>query len=400
LLERTDMLLGAGLSGGIMRNNGRYTAAEEAAAMGAGDLFAITDAHSIHTNVSFPGHEHASLYDITTIEPPVRSALEHLGVTVLTQRRIISVRVEGDTVLSVGTADGETWEAGAFVDATGSAGPMGSCTKHGNGCAMCMFRCPSFGPRQGVTKLAGAREIALEGPRPAPGVFSGSCDLIKTSLSREIVSKLDRDGVAVVPLPRSFINKSKLSSKACQQYALDAYAENLVVLDNGHAKIMTPYFPLEHLRQVPGFECARYAEPLAGGKGNSVRYLSIAERDDTLKVIGLANLFCCGEKCGPYVGHTEAILTGAVAGRNAAAAAAGAGLLRLTRNTVTGDLIAVALDERPSAARFSSTLTFAGGAFFEMKKERVLYTTDARLIRSRVRSEGLEGVFGRPVTAP
>jgi len=34
LIERTDMLLGTGLVGGIMRNNGRYTAAEEMIAMG------------------------------------------------------------------------------------------------------------------------------------------------------------------------------------------------------------------------------------------------------------------------------------------------------------------------------------------------------------------------------
>ena len=39
LLERTDMLLGTGLVGGIMRNNGRYTATEEMIAMGGGDLF-------------------------------------------------------------------------------------------------------------------------------------------------------------------------------------------------------------------------------------------------------------------------------------------------------------------------------------------------------------------------
>lgn len=34
LLERTDMLLGTGLVGGIYRNNGRYTAAEEMIAIG------------------------------------------------------------------------------------------------------------------------------------------------------------------------------------------------------------------------------------------------------------------------------------------------------------------------------------------------------------------------------
>ena len=34
LFEKTDMLLGLGNVGGIMRNNGRYTAAEENIALG------------------------------------------------------------------------------------------------------------------------------------------------------------------------------------------------------------------------------------------------------------------------------------------------------------------------------------------------------------------------------
>lgn len=43
LCEKTDMLLGLGNVGGIMRNNGRFTAAEENIALGAGELFDITD---------------------------------------------------------------------------------------------------------------------------------------------------------------------------------------------------------------------------------------------------------------------------------------------------------------------------------------------------------------------
>jgi len=43
LLERTDMLLGTGLVGGIMRNNGRFTATEEMIAMGGGDLFEVIE---------------------------------------------------------------------------------------------------------------------------------------------------------------------------------------------------------------------------------------------------------------------------------------------------------------------------------------------------------------------
>ncbi|MGE5542892.1 MAG: FAD-dependent oxidoreductase [Bacillota bacterium] len=398
LLERTDMLLGAGLSGGIMRNNGRYTATEEAIAMGAGDLFAVTDRYSRHTGIEFPGHRHASLYDIARIEPAVRKAVEGAGVGILTQRRIISVKVDSGSIVSVGTADGETWAAGAFVDATGSSGPMGSCMKNGNGCAMCMFRCPSFGPRQGISRLAGARETALQGQRPAPGVFSGSCDLMKGSLSEEIVSKLDRYGAVVVPLPPELVNASKLSSKACQQYALPEFAENLILLDNGCVKLMTPYMPIETLRQIPGFEYARYAEPLSGGKGNSIRYVAIAARDSTLRVDGLANLFCCGEKSGPYVGHTEAIVTGALAGRNAAATAAGLQPLELSRNTAIGDFIAIAGDESRDTGGFARTLTFAGASFFERMKQRGLYTIDKQAIRQRVRQDGLEGIFERPVT--
>ncbi len=306
-------------------------------------------------------------------------------------------RIERRDGRIIGTADGETWEAAAFVDATGSAGPMGSCSRYGNGCAMCMFRCPSFGPRQGLSRLAGAREHAVIGQRPEPGVFSGSCDLVKSSLDSAIIGTLEQRGVVVVPLPEELVNRSKLATKACQQYALGPYAENLVILDNGYAKMMTPYMPLDDLRKIPGFERARYAEPLAGGRGNSIRYTSIAERDLSLRVAGVENLFCCGEKSGPYVGHTEAIATGALAGRNAAARAAGKSPLVLTRNTAVGDFIAMAVDDLSAAGGFPRTLTFAGAAFFERMKERGLYTTDRVEIAARVRSEGLEGVFERPV---
>ena len=59
LFEKTDMLLGLGNVGGIMRNNGRFTASEELIALGAGDLINLTDKNSRHKNIAFPGHEHA-----------------------------------------------------------------------------------------------------------------------------------------------------------------------------------------------------------------------------------------------------------------------------------------------------------------------------------------------------
>ena len=41
LLEKTDLLLGLGNVGGIMRNNGRFTAAEENIALGASELLRL-----------------------------------------------------------------------------------------------------------------------------------------------------------------------------------------------------------------------------------------------------------------------------------------------------------------------------------------------------------------------
>ena len=54
LFEKTDLLLGLGNIGGIMRNNGRFTASEELIELGAGELIAICDKNSRHKGISFP----------------------------------------------------------------------------------------------------------------------------------------------------------------------------------------------------------------------------------------------------------------------------------------------------------------------------------------------------------
>ena len=59
IYEKTDLLLGLGNVGGIMRNNGRYTASEELIALGGGDLIKITDRVTTHKDIEFPGHKHA-----------------------------------------------------------------------------------------------------------------------------------------------------------------------------------------------------------------------------------------------------------------------------------------------------------------------------------------------------
>ena len=76
-----------------MRNNGRFTAAEENVAMGAHELFEITDRCSRHVNIDFPGHQHASLYDVTKVEPCVRRLLREKGVDIRLMARAVDVVV-------------------------------------------------------------------------------------------------------------------------------------------------------------------------------------------------------------------------------------------------------------------------------------------------------------------
>lgn len=75
LMERTDMLLGTGLVGGIMRNNGSYSATEELIAMGGVEIFEAIDNNYLHSEICFPGHDHASLYNVATMEPIIRGLL-------------------------------------------------------------------------------------------------------------------------------------------------------------------------------------------------------------------------------------------------------------------------------------------------------------------------------------
>lgn len=395
LLEKTDMLLGLGNVGGIMRNNGRYTAAEENIALGADEIFALTDRLSRHVNVDFPGHAHASLYDVIKMEPAVRRMLSEKGIRILTIARAIDVVLDstGKTLKALSLADGRTVEGDVFVETTGSTGPMGNCLAYGNGCSMCVLRCPAFGPRVSLTQKAGLVDIIGRRKGGAFGAFSGSGKLAKESLSEEIQQQLNETGVAVIPLPAELIAPEKLDLKVCQQYALEEFAENVILLDTGHAKIMTPFFPLEKLRRIPGFEDARYIDPYAGGKGNSIRYLSVAERDNSMHVRGLENMLCGGEKSGLFVGHTEAISTGSLAGHNAVRWLKGLQPLELPDQLAIGDLISYANESLKTEDGLYTRYTFAGAEFFRRMKERGLYTTDSQEIRQRVKRAGLENIY-------
>ena len=235
LYEKTDLLLGLGNVGGIMRNNGRYTASEELIALGGGDLIKLTDKCARHANIEFPGHKHATLYDVNIIEGVVRDHLKSLGIHLHLESRVKDVDVENKKIRGILLSDDTYVKGDVFIETTGSTGPMGNCLRYGNGCSMCILRCPAFGPRLSISARCGVSDIQGERNGDALGAFSGSCKLAKESLSNEIREQLDKTGVVVLKVPKEDVNYGKLSTKVCQQYALKEFAENIVLLDTGHA---------------------------------------------------------------------------------------------------------------------------------------------------------------------
>ena len=392
LYERTDLLLGVGNVGGIMRNNGRFTAAEELINLGSGEFIEIMDSIALHKNMEFPGHKHAWLCDVGRAEPIVRRYLLNKGVKIFFKSRVIDVERQQNKIKSLILADKSTVVGDVFIESTGSTGSMPNCIKYGNGCTMCTLRCPSFGTRVSISEKAGIKDKVGERKNGLNGAMSGSCEISRESISRDVLKNLAKDGVAIIPIPKEDIHLEKLDNKVCQQYATLEFAENVILLDTGHIKLMTSYYPLDKLRKIKGLENSVYIDPIAGGNGNSIRYLAASPRDNKMKINGLENLFCAGEKSGFFVGHTEAMTTGTLAGYNAVQYLKGKDLLELPRDLATGDIIAYANDKIAEDNLYERP-TFSGAEYFERMKDIGLYTINKDEVRERVRRLNLTNIF-------
>ena len=95
------------------------------------------------------------------------------------------------------------------------------------------------------------------------------------------------------------------------------------------------------------------------------------------------------------MGHTEAIVTGSLAGYNAARLVAGLEPLVLPDTTLLGDIIAYVRTQVTTPEGLGNRYTFSGARYFERLKQKGMYTTDVEAIRARVRSQGLEGCSTR-----
>lgn len=397
LLERMDMLTGIGLVGGVMRNNGRFTAAEEMIALGGGDLFEACDSIS-RFDLDVPGWAHASIYNAIKLESVFERALKQVGVEIRLTSRARDVKKQADGLTAVVLDNGEEIRGDAFVDATGTAGGMSNCRKYGNGCVCCFLRCPTFGDRVSIAGKAGIRETKSLRGADDFGAVSAAFHIVKESVDPDIIQELERKGMVLIPLPPELVNWEKSEHLTASQNRLDVLVENICLVDNGMCKVLVQqWMPLQELRSVKGFEHARMLDPYSAGIGNSIRYLAMTPRENTLQAKGVQNLFSAGEKAGQIVGHTEAAVTGVLAGHNAVRCALGKDLLELPRTLTVGDFIAFVPEYMRTDEGLRKRVSFGGGPYFGRMKESGLYSIDLPAIARRVADSGLAGILGRKI---
>ncbi|MDD3839631.1 MAG: FAD-dependent oxidoreductase [Clostridia bacterium] len=393
LIERTDMLLGTGLVGGIMRNNGRYTGAEEAILMGAFELFEICDNCSVHKNIDFPFHKHASIYDSVCVYKQIIRLLREYNVNILTNRRAKELEVSNRQIRCIVLDDNKKIYGDAFIDCTGSAGPPSLCRRYGNGCVMCIMRCPTFGGRISLSDTIRQETIICKNRNGSIGAMSGSCKINKATIDKAIIDKIEQKGFVIIPVDLDILPFKK-TDKVCQQYTAEIYENNIIMLDAGNfIKMMKSFLPLSVLHSIEGFENARYDDPYAGSVGNSIRFTTVSPRDNYMKVLNTDNLFCAGECSGPIVGHTEAIITGALAGCNASNYIQGKQLVELSTQTACGDFINFSNKIIDRNNQVFHKVTMSGSVYFDRMKQKKLYTVQPEKIENRIKELKYKDLF-------
>ncbi|MFC1968225.1 FAD-dependent oxidoreductase [Chloroflexota bacterium] len=396
LLERTDMLSGAGLRAGRMNPNGRLVAAEEAKAIGGGELFEALESIVLHR-----GHivdvEHEYTYDLARVDPAMRQVVRAAGLELRLENRAVDVVKEDGVVKAVILDGGERISGDAFIDCSGGTGGVGICTKYGKGCPMCLFKCPAFGDRVSIATRAGAPELMYVRPDGTPGGLGAATQVFKESLSPELRSRLEDERAISIPLPKELIDYTKESTLGAVRSRAQFEHINLVDAGLTGKLVASGPMPLATLRNVPGFEKAVLENPWVGAKLSKIGSMSMTPRDDSLKVKGFHNLFVAGDKAGPGNGIAEAIITGIVAGNNAARVAMGAAPLILPRDCVIGDFIAYTGEMMEVAEGPSLRASMEHGAYLDRMKQRGFYPATPAAIHKRISDLGLAGILDKKV---
>ena len=419
LVERTDQLMGVGLHSGIFYNDGRQAGTEELKAMGGGWIVDIIENPPVllypRTDMSWSAVDdlvqkvHASaIFHCMKAEVAIREYLRGIGVQLVFANKAVDVQMgraqnaQGDVVLKVQLEKGQMLEADAFVDGTGGAGGVQICKEYGYGCVECMLRCNSFGDRVSIATKAGAPELRKIRDSKHGGGFGGlssACSFYDDSIDPELLAEIKKEGSVKIAVPEEVQNMTKIGLSTNLPYD-PSHVKSIKCAYPGFFKANGMVFmPLDDVRKLKGMEYARYSDPLGGGVGNAVRFMSMAPRDDSLRVIGFRNLFVAGEKGGPNVGIQECMVTGALAGFNAARVAFGWEPMALPRETVIGDFVAYVGEMMKTEKGLTATYSMTKPPYRTRMGEKGWWSKSVPQAvveaKARIAKQGLTGIMAQ-----
>ncbi len=397
LLERTDMLAGVAVRTGDTRGDGWFVAQHELRFLGGGEIFNILESIKIYEGVHFPDIEkHAFIFNTGLIEPRTREALQEAGVEVALESRVVGVMKEDGRLRAVKLGDGSLIEGEAFVDCTGTRGGLAQCNRYGKGCVMCLVKCCIFGDRVSVVEKAGGKEWHRIRADGTPGRISTGLSVYKDTLAPWLKEKMEKEGLLRVPVPADLVDLSKLGLMGAGRSR--EFVENLILGDIGPVAKIFGFISvsLGQLRKIPGFENVQVEHPGSARYGH-VSALAMAFRDNSMKVEGFENIFCAGDKAGE-TSIDAAIVTGYLAGHNAANCAAGRKFLVLPRSLAIGDWVAFSGERYCSGeGQRKASYVMSRGEYWERMQQTGLYTDSVEQIERRVSEAGLSGVLSQRI---
>ena len=391
LLERTDMLSGAGLRAARLYHDLKIVGAEEAKALGGPEVFEALESIMLHRG-NIIGEENALIYNTVLVDTTMRKIVEAAGIELHMESRAVGVEKEKGTLKAVITHSGERLSGDAFVDASGTFGGLSNCIKYGHGCVMCHNRCLYFGDRVSIATKAGAEELHWTRPDGTPGAIGAAIALYKESLSAELRARLKQEGAFSIPIPEELIDYSRLKQLAAARGPSEVSHINLVNIGLVAKCVGIGNFRLDSLRKIPGFENAQIECPMGGGGYNFVGYMSFTPRENSLRAKGFANLFIAGDKTG-IPGIVESTFNGVLAGSNAARLTFGKEPIELPRSTAIGDMIAYRGERMASSEEMRVPLSMAHGIYCERMKELGLDSPDPAVIHKRIAALGLTNIL-------
>lgn len=358
---------------------------------GTSDIIQLMESLAIHTKPEFDVPKGNVTFDVTRIEEGTRKLIEEAGIKVRYRSRVADVEMAGNQMVAALLEDGTQIKADAFVDATGRTGGVEWCEKLGQGCVQCMLKCTIFGDRVSIAAKAGVPDRE-ENWNYFPMPF-----IAMESLSGEMRGRIEGTpgGYSYHSIPgelleRDFTSEWRRSDRPVTTRIKGKQEGKLEVVHVPFAKC-TLNLPLQWWRHITGFENAWLVQPLSAD-GETVGTGFCAQREDTMRVKGLANLFAGGLRSGRFSAFVEVMMAGDLAGHNAARHALGMEPLPYPSSIMAGFFF----NEVNSGCTPNDWIGL--GLEDPRFKAKGFSTTDYGKIRERVVTSGWLGALGRKLS--